>query len=73
MKFSLSGLLKYIQNEYPQDYISLPYYDYYKKEFVSQSGPKYLYRCENDLYPETKSYYQRLLCFNLNYKSPNFH
>lgn len=60
---SLTDIVSDINNEYVQERVLLDEFDYIKNDFVSKPNPKYLFRGENDFYPETKSNYDRVRGF----------
>ena len=61
---SLTKTLELISKDFKQTNILLNEYNYYSNVFTNKSNPKFLYRGENDFYPQTLSNYQRLKGLN---------
>jgi len=61
---NLTDIVSDISNLYVQNHILLNEFDYIKNEFISKPNPTYLFRGENDFYPETKSNLDRVKGFD---------
>lgn len=57
---SLKEIIELIQKKFPQEEISIRERNYLQNSWVPNPNPKYLYRGENNCYPQTKSFLQRL-------------